>query len=191
MKVPPVASPDDTERSMPHSGADGVAKTWFTADTHFGHGGAMGRFKRPFRSVREMDDALVARWNEVVGVDDEIWHLGDFAVGASADRISELLRQLKGRKHLVSGNNDHATTLTAQEWQSVAPYASIEVEGTRLILCHYAFRTWDGMYKGTYNLHGHSHGKLAPMTRQVDVGVDVWEFRPIDIATIVNRRRRR
>jgi calcineurin-like phosphoesterase family protein len=40
------------------------------------------------------------------------------------------------------------------------------------------------MYKGAYNLHGHSHGQLAAMRRQADVGVDVWEFKPIDFETI-------
>ena len=63
---------------------------WFTADTHFGHGGALGRFKRPFRSVDEMDEALVARWNERVRHTDEVWHLGDFAYRASSRRMVEL-----------------------------------------------------------------------------------------------------
>jgi calcineurin-like phosphoesterase family protein len=164
---------------------------WFTADTHFGHGGALGRFKRPFDLVRAMDDAMVARWNEVVRPPDEIWHLGDFGYRLGAERVSQLLAGLNGRKHLITGNNDGAATREAPEWASVAPYAEIDVGGTRLILCHYPFRTWDGMYKGAYNLHGHSHGQLAPMTRQVDVGVDVWDFRPIGIDAIRKRRRRR
>jgi calcineurin-like phosphoesterase family protein len=29
------------------------------------------------------------------------------------------------------------------------------------------------------NLHGHSHGRLKPMTRQFDVGVDAREFQPV------------
>jgi FAD/FMN-containing dehydrogenase len=31
----------------------------FTADTHFGHGGALGLFARPFPSVAAMDEALM------------------------------------------------------------------------------------------------------------------------------------
>jgi calcineurin-like phosphoesterase family protein len=168
-----------------------INRIWFTADTHFGHGGAMGRFKRPFRSVIEMDAELVARWNETVAPADTVWHLGDFAVRASAARVTELLARLNGTKHLITGNNDGPATHDATGWASVADYADITVEGVRLILCHYAFRTWDGMYKGAYNLHGHSHGALTPMTRQVDVGVDAWDFRPIDLAQIRARRRPR
>ena len=46
------------------------------------------------------------------------------------------------------------------------------VDGTALVLCHYAFRTWKNMGRGWIDLHGHSHGKLKPQTRQYDVGVD-------------------
>jgi calcineurin-like phosphoesterase family protein len=47
------------------------------------------------------------------------------------------------------------------------------------------------MYKGTLNLHGHSHGQLAGLPRQIDVGVDVWDFYPISVAMILARRKRR
>jgi calcineurin-like phosphoesterase family protein len=53
---------------------------FFTSDHHFGHGGARGLFQRPFASTAEMDAATAARWGEVVGPQDQVWHLGDFAV---------------------------------------------------------------------------------------------------------------
>jgi calcineurin-like phosphoesterase family protein len=167
-----------------------TAQGWFTADTHFGHGGAIGRFKRPFKSAAEMDEAMIAGWNEVVGRDDQVWHLGDFAYRAARARVSDLLQRLNGRKHLIIGNNDGEPTLAADEWESIGRYAELTLGGVRLVLCHYPFRTWDRMYKGAYNLHGHSHGKLKPLRHQVDVGVDVWNFRPIGIETIVRSKRR-
>ena len=163
---------------------------WFTADTHFGHGGALGRFGRPFASVADMDDALVARWNESVGRDDEVWHLGDFAYRVAPERMSALLARLNGAKHLVTGNNDGPATVSLSGWASVQAYREIELDGARLVLCHYPFRTWNGMYKGALNLHGHSHGQLAGLTRQVDVGVDVWDYRPVTLDRIRARRRR-
>ena len=163
---------------------------WFTADTHFGHGGALGRFKRPFGSVAAMEEALVARWNEAVGRKDEVWHLGDFAYRLSAERAAGMLARLNGAKHLVIGNNDGPDTMTLSGWASVQHYRETELDGIRLVLCHYPFRTWNGMYEGAYNLHGHSHGQLASLTRQVDVGVDVWDYRPITLDAIRSRRRR-
>lgn len=164
---------------------------FFTSDNHFGHAGALGRFRRPFASVREMDEAMITRWNAVVGAEDEVWHLGDFAVRRTAPAMAELLAALAGRKHLVAGNNDGPATLGLAGWASVQRYAEIDLEGARLVLCHYPFRTWNGMYKGAVNLHGHSHGQLAGLTRQIDVGVDVWDFRPVDLAQIRAYRKKR
>jgi calcineurin-like phosphoesterase family protein len=163
---------------------------FFTSDHHFGHGGARGLFRRPFATTAAMDTAMVARWNEVVGPDDELWHLGDFAVRQSAARIRELLDALPGAKHLIVGNNDGAATVGLSEWASVQHYAEVEVDGTWLILCHYPLRTWHRIGRGAINLHGHSHGRLAPLPRQVDVGVDCWDFRPITLAAIRGRLRR-
>ena len=39
--------------------------------------------------------------------------------------------------------------------------------------------------EASINLHGHSHGRLKPLPRQFDVGVDVWDFRPVRLADIV------
>jgi calcineurin-like phosphoesterase family protein len=157
---------------------------FFTSDHHFGHGGARGLFKRPFGTVAEMDAVMAARWNDVVSADDEVWHLGDFAVRQSAARIAELLDALAGTKHLIVGNNDGPATTGLPQWASVAHYAEIEADGTWLILCHYPLRTWNRIGRGALNLHGHSHGRLAPLPRQVDVGVDCWDFRPITLPQI-------
>lgn len=164
---------------------------FFTSDTHFGHGGALGLFRRPFTSVAEMDETLIRRWNETVGPADEVWHLGDFAIRQPARRMAEILDALAGRKHLITGNNDGEETVRLPGWASVRPYAEITLDGVRLVLCHYPFRSWNGMGKGALDLHGHSHGGLAPLTRQVDVGVDVWEFRPVTLAELRRPRRRR
>jgi calcineurin-like phosphoesterase family protein len=157
---------------------------WFTADTHFGHAGALALYHRPFGSVAAMDAAMVARWNDVVRPDDEVWHLGDFALRTTAATAGALLRSLNGRKHLVTGNNDPPEIAGLGEWSSVQAYTEISVDRRSLVLCHYAFRTWNGVAKGALNLHGHSHGRLKPLPRQTDVGVDCWDFRPVAVDQI-------
>jgi len=164
--------------------------TFFTSDTHFGDPRVLRIDRRPFASIQEHDAALVERWNQTVGPDDEVWHLGDVAPRASPARIAELLSALHGRKHLVIGNNDRPATLQAFAWASVQHYAEVTVEERRLVLCHYAFRTWCDMGKGVIDLHGHSHGRLKPAPRQYDVGVDVWDCRPVTLATILSARQR-
>lgn len=162
---------------------------FFTSDTHFGDPRILRLDRRPFASIPEHDASLIQRWNETVSPDDEVWHLGDVALHLPPVRVHAILDALHGRKHLIVGNNDGPATLAWPGWLSVGHYAEIEVEGTWLVLCHYAFRTWNGIGKGRINLHGHSHGKLKPMTRQYDVGVDAWDYRPVTIETIRGRRR--
>src|SRR4051794_33181392 len=88
------------------TGSDASMAVFFTSDTHFGHAGARGLFRRPFESMAAMDAAMLERWNATVGPDDEVWHLGDFAVGLPETTMAELLGALHGRKHLITGNND-------------------------------------------------------------------------------------
>ncbi len=151
-----------------------LARTFFTADTHFGHSGARTLYKRPFPTVAAMDTALVEAWNAVVAPDDTVWHLGDFAVRHRDP--AGVLAALHGTKHLVPGNNDDAAMRALPGWNSVCPLVETEVDGVALMLCHYALRSWPG---GALDLHGHSHGRLKPLPRQFDVGVDARGFRPV------------
>jgi calcineurin-like phosphoesterase family protein len=158
---------------------------FFTADTHFGHGGALGLFRRPFASVQAMDEAMIGRWNERAGPADEVWHLGDFAVRRPAAEMARILAALHGKIHLITGNNDGPETLALRDFASVRPYFELEMAGVHLVLCHYPFRSWNGMARGAINLHGHSHGQLKRLPRQLDVGMDVWDFRPISFEQVL------
>ncbi len=156
---------------------------YYTADLHFGHElmlkpEACGR---PFASVHEMDEALVTNWNATVRNDgDLVYVIGDFAMGlGNADRVRSLFNRLRGRKRLVTGNHDFAKanrlhpTLAALDWDE-PPTAMLETtdEGQRVVLCHYALRTWPGAHKGAWHFFGHNHGKMPPLGRSRDVGVD-------------------
>ena len=139
-----------------------------------------------------MDAEIERRWNETVGPDDDIWHLGDVAIGprAVAACVSARLDRLHGRKNLIVGNGDPEAMRGWPGWASVRPFAEIVVGGVRLVLCHYALRSWNGMARGALNLHGHSHGGLTPMPRQFDVGVDVRDFRPVTLDELRQKRRK-
>ena len=163
---------------------------FFTSDTHFGDHRVLNLYPRPFASVAEMDAGMIERWNAVVGPDDDVWHLGDFA--RSARLAAEILPRLNGRKHLVVGNNDPPAVAALPGWASASHYAELDVDGTGAVLCHYAFRTWRDSGRGWVNLHGHSHGRLRPvLPRQADVGVDVHDFRPVTLEQAFGARWRR
>ncbi len=160
-------------------------KTWFTSDTHFGHANIIGHCARPYSTVAEMDAALIANWNAVVGRDDDVWHLGDFAYRGTASASSYLAR-LAGRKHLIHGNHDSAHSRADAGWTSSQPMAEISVEGRRVVLLHYAMRVWPRCHHGSLHLYGHSHGALPGDSQSCDVGVDVpeWSYRPVSVAQV-------
>lgn len=108
----------------------------------------------------------------------DVWHLGDF-MSAKAGDCAKLLAVLTSRKHLIVGDNDPETTTSSAGWASVQHYAELREDGPHLVLCYYAFRTWNQMGKGSINLHGHSHGRLKPIPLQFDVGADARGLRPV------------
>lgn len=149
---------------------------FFTADTHFGHQ-LMLRF-RAFSTVEEMDEFLIDVWNAVVKPDDIVWHLGDFSAHDEA-RTKQIFGRLQGRKRLILGNHDlHADSKPRKSIRGLAwdqpptHYAETKIDGERIILNHYAMRTWSASVHGSWHLYGHSHGRLPPYGRSRDVGVD-------------------
>lgn len=160
-----------------------TTKVWFTGDTHFGHSKIIEYCKRPFENVREMDGALVASWNAIVGPDDDVWHLGDFAYRGTKSP-GDYLNRLTGRKHLIAGNHDSEESATDPGWASVQQMAEVVVESTRLVLCHYGLRVWPRHHHGSLHLYGHSHGALPGDRQSCDVGVDVSGYRPVSLTEI-------
>jgi calcineurin-like phosphoesterase family protein len=154
---------------------------YFTSDTHFGDARVLRIDRRPFANMVEHDAALIKTWNDTIGPDDEVWHLGDVMSSRSTEDAELLLSRLNGRKHLAIGNNDPVPVTQAAAWASVQHYAEIRLGDQLLVLCHYAFRTWNQMSKKSINLHGHSHGRLKPVPRQFDVGVDARRLRPVTL----------
>lgn len=78
---------------------------WFTSDTHFGHKNIIKYSNRPFKDFFHMDAQIVENWNTLVHPEDEVYHLGDVALGPW-ERWDEILRSLNGFKILVVGNHD-------------------------------------------------------------------------------------
>ena len=81
------------------------SKTWLISDTHFGHKVICDYENRPFKSVKEMDESLIANWNNTVSKQDTIYVLGDFSFHG-ADETQNITKRLTGNKILVMGNHD-------------------------------------------------------------------------------------
>ncbi len=153
------------------------SKMFFTADQHFGAFNHATKYRCGFIDPRNMDEVFIDAWNQRVPKQGgHVFCLGDFSV-SNPKRTQEILRQLNGSKYLVIGNHDKGVNLATKElFKWVKPYHEQKVDWHewkyRLIMCHYAFRTWNYMHHGSLNLHGHSHGNLPRIPAQLDVGID-------------------
>ena len=161
-------------------------KTFFTADNHWGHRRIIELSKRPFTSLEEMNEVMIERWNATVTPADTVYHLGDLAFRNTPGLLTSIFPRLNGIKHLCPGNHDDAEVL-ALPWVSVAKYREIKLGGRKVVLGHYPFRSWNGMYAGAVNLYGHEHGNILDYSNAMDVGVDKWDFRPVSWEQIVER----
>ena len=54
-----------------------MSNIFFTSDEHYGHANILQFCNRPFKSVEEMTEGLIANHNAVVGVNDVTYHCGD------------------------------------------------------------------------------------------------------------------
>jgi calcineurin-like phosphoesterase family protein len=175
-------------------------KIWFTSDHHFGHKNIIEFSKRPFASVDEMNAEMVKRWNEKVGQDDLVYHIGDFAL-MSSGKVRQLRSQLNGRICLIKGNHESSALGCPDCFEWIKDYYELTVsdndahKGQRfIVLFHYAMRVWNASHYGTWHLYGHSHGDLPDdeTSLSFDVGVDSHNFYPLsyqDVKNIMSKKK--
>ncbi|OAV42833.1 metallophosphoesterase [Lewinella sp. 4G2] len=165
---------------------------YFTADTHFGHANILKYTDRPYANAQEMDEALIQNWNDTVGPDDTVYHLGDFSLTSPA-KTRKIIARLNGTIHLISGNHESSAHACADQFAWVKDYYELSVpdpdahRGQRhYVLFHYAMRVWNGSHHGTFHLYGHSHGTLPdlPTERSIDVGVDCFSGHPVSLEKV-------
>lgn len=178
-------------------------KTFFTSDHHFSHENIIRYCKRPFSSVEEMNAEMIKAWNEIVKPEDFVWYLGDFSLWSGA--VPKYLHLLNGEKHLISGNHDfthpakHKNNETKRQkafgeyyragFKTIALESKIQIGGFSVKLHHMPYSNdseFDQRYKdhrpkneGGWLLCGHIHEKWKQQGRQINVGVDVWNFKPV------------
>ena len=130
----------------------------YIADMHFDHEAILAYDNRPFDGVEEMNEALIANWNRVVGPEDLTYILGDFCVG-TPERWAAHLRRLNGRKVLLTGNHDDPAAVEAcgSCFEAVAPYLEGSDGARHVELCHYPMPAFRDHYSGWYHLYGHVH----------------------------------
>jgi calcineurin-like phosphoesterase family protein len=165
---------------------------WFTSDHHWGHANIIRFSNRPYADVEEMNEALIANWNRVVGPHDVVYHLGDIFLTQNAEALA-IRQRLNGRIRLVLGNHDKTALNIKHAFDWIKDYYEVKVDDAeawggvrRIVLCHYAFRVWNKSHHGSWHLYGHSHGSLPddPDSLSFDIGVDCHDYTPLSYAQV-------
>jgi calcineurin-like phosphoesterase family protein len=195
--------------------------TWFTSDLHFNHVNIMlpsyTRREETFPDLQAMNEGLVQRWNERVKPDDDVYLIGDLAMGKKAEALPYLNR-LVGHKHLIFGNHDykdhkctavHPAILQAYKegvLETTVESLPVLENGKRLFLHHEPCsvpETFD------YVFCGHVHESFTrarwdaerlntetgkpgvavadPDGNIINVGVDVSDYKPMTLEELLAR----
>jgi len=172
---------------------------FLVSDTHFGHAGVC-RFTRtdgvtklrPWTDPDEMDEFMVAAWNERVRPNDKVYHLGDVVINRKALGI---MRRLNGDKVLIRGNHDIFRDVEYREhFRELRAYHVMN----GMILSHIPIHS-ESLGRFGVNIHGHLHanrvmlpgfnGKITDIidVRYHCVCVEQTDFAPILFEDVIRR----
>ena len=173
---------------------------YYIADIHFGHKNILKFENRPFKTVEEMDEEYIKRWNNKVKKGDEIYILGDLSFRKGKE-TTEILKRLNGMKFLIRGNHDHLFLDDEEFDQSLFRWVKdttmIKDGDHRISLFHYPIQVWNEQHHGSLHFYGHVHsnsGTIHPMKYEIpnsfNVGIDVIQ-EPMTKDEILNFYERR
>lgn len=155
-----------------------------------------------------MNHAILDNVNNLVKPGDELYILGDFAFTRGKDWAEQITffrdMVLCPNVHLVCGNHDpkrykdrkflQRIFSSVSDLKQVYIYPS-KANGKKIpvILCHYAMRVWPASHYGSLHLYGHSHHSLPddPYSLSFDVGVNGWDYKPLnedDIYDVMSKK---
>jgi len=146
-------------------------------------------------SVEMMDEAIISNINKIVGKDDVLWHLGDFCFG-SKNNYYQVARNYRDRIkchtiNFVFGNHDHRNIRDL--FNESYDLFETNVNGQKIVLCHYPLLSWAHAGHDSWMLFGHCHtnmngfiSKSLPNFKMLDVGVDGHDYKPWSMEELKN-----
>lgn len=166
---------------------------YFSSDWHMGHVNIIKYDKRPFNTIKEMDETIIKNVIEKLKKGDDLYYLGDFSLTKSQNEMEGHMIALSltgANLYFIKGNHDkkdtiklyqkYGTYLGEQRMISV-PDNDARDGHQNIVLNHYAMRVWDRSHHGTWHLYGHSHHTLPELSDSLsfDVGINGWDYQLI------------
>lgn len=174
-------------------------KVFFTSDLHFFHDNIIRYSNRPWKNAAEMNEGIIRNWNAVVQPGDNVYILGDVAMGgrSKAETLATYLDRLNGNKFLILGNHDSYVKQEPcrSKFVWMKDYFELRVKDpdagrkrNNIIMSHYPMASWHKKGKGSWMLHGHCHHTFPKdfNVKRIDVGIDGdgYNYSPISYEQI-------
>lgn len=171
---------------------------YFTSDLHLNHDRDFIYGVRGFKSVDEMNKAIIENWNKTVSDSDTVYILGDIMLGDNKESI-ELFNKLKGQKFIVLGNHDtseRAKIYAKAPNTTVLGYAHLlKVNKQQFYLSHYPTIMRDDIMhfkmkrSAPICLFGHIHQNIKFYNGYpyvYHIGLDAHNLTPIALPDVIN-----
>lgn len=163
---------------------------YFISDCHFGHSALnSGMDNRGFSSVEEMNEYMISKWNsKIKNPNHEVVILGDFSM-MRAEPTMDVLKRLRGKKILVTGNHDRYLNDKAFDrslFKEITPYLEVNENKRKIICCHYPVFCYNGQNRvkedgspASYMLYGHVHNTFDETLVRAFINQTKQYMRPI------------
>lgn len=174
-------------------------KFYATSDHHFGHMNVIKHCNRPYKTIEEMDNDYVTKWNMVIKPNDLVYYLGDMFFYGKKNKVWEILKLLNGRIGLIKGNHDNWVPKFPESqigkdiynrFEFIKDYHEEKFGDNLVVMMHYPLRSWKKSHHGSFHLHGHCHSNLNEenkVYRRLDVGVDSHHGYPVLIDNAIDK----
>ena len=174
-------------------------KYFFTSDYHLGHANIIKYCRRPFENVDEMNTTIINNHNARVSKEDLVFFLGDFCFKNSPGgkqgegmihKSSHYVDKLNGKLIFIKGNHDRNNSV-----KTIIEKCVINYGGRRVNLVHNPEHA-DVKYELNFVGHVHQNWECKRIklgmdfTDMINVGVDVWNFKPVTFDELMKRYKR-
>ena len=170
-----------------------MSNLWFSADLHEGHGNIIKYCHRPFKDIEEQHATYVKNFNARVKPEDTVIHNGDYCFKNSAGgkkgegttrKASDWQKDFIGNWIYIKGNHDGNNSLKTPIEKMYLYFG-----GKYICVVHSPAHA---DHKVEINLVGHIHDawkvrRLNDKSYMINVGVDVWGFKPVSFDEIMKR----
>lgn len=165
---------------------EGHGKLWFMSDLHYNHENVIKFNKRGFPGVMEMNNWIEKELMEKVGPEDILFDLGDLFWKTSETKMKKVIELASPKEwHKILGNHDkfdvYRKSFVGSMFTTLSDILDINVNyqgrNYKMVLSHYPMISWNGKARGTWMIHGHTHGNIDDLNEKspdlrVDIGFD-------------------